>query len=127
MPPEDTFTEYAYFSSYSEDHAKNFVDAAKARLDLGVDSFVVEIASNGGYLLQHVVAAGIPCLGIEPSVNVGASAKERGVPNVTAFLDEPTATAAVRRDHGDRLTSLWPTMCTHTFPTSSDSRVRCVR
>ena len=102
ITPEDTFTEYAYFSSYSDswvDHAKNFVDAAKARLDLGVDSFVVEIASNDGYLLQHVVAAGIPCLGIEPSVNVGASAKERGVPTLTAFLDEPTA-AAVRRDHG---------------------------
>ena len=60
---------------------------------------MVEVASNDGYLLQHVVAAGIPCLGIEPSVNVGAAARERGVPTETAFLDEQLA-AAVRAEHG---------------------------
>jgi SAM-dependent methyltransferase len=102
ITPEDTFTEYAYFSSYSDSwvqHAGRFVADAKERLGLGVDSFVIEAASNDGYLLQHVVAAGIPCLGIEPSVNVGAAARERGVPTLTAFLDEQLA-ASVRKEHG---------------------------
>ncbi len=102
ITPEDTFTEYAYFSSYSDSwvqHAKRFVDDAVERLGLGAESFVVEVASNDGYLLQHVVAAGIPCLGIEPSVNVGAAARRRGVPTVTAFLDEQLA-AVVRAEHG---------------------------
>ncbi|WP_431233285.1 methyltransferase domain-containing protein [Mycolicibacterium psychrotolerans] len=98
ITPEDTFTEYAYFSSYSDSwvqHAKTFVDDAVARLDLGPDSFVVEVASNDGYLLQHVVAAGIPCLGIEPSHNVGAAARDRGVPTRTAFLDDELARTVV--------------------------------
>jgi SAM-dependent methyltransferase len=102
ITPEDTFTEYAYFSSYADSwvqHAKAYVDEATTRLGLGRDSFVVEVASNDGYLLQHVVAADIPCLGIEPSVNVGEAARERGVPTATAFLDEELA-AAVRKDHG---------------------------
>ena len=60
---------------------------------------MVEVASNDGYLLQHAVYAGIPCLGIEPSVNVGAAARERGVPTETAFLDEQLA-ATVRANHG---------------------------
>lgn len=102
ITPEETFTEYAYFSSFSDSwvaHAKTFVDDAVARLGLTPDSFVVEVASNDGYLLQHAVAAGIPCLGIEPSVNVGAAARERGVPTETAFLDEELA-AKVRSEHG---------------------------
>jgi hypothetical protein len=99
---EDTFTEYAYFSSYSDSwvqHARGFVDHATDRLGLGRDSFVVEVASNDGYLLQHVQARGIPCLGIEPSVNVGAAARKRHVPTLTAFLDEDVA-AGVRAEHG---------------------------
>ncbi|UGU28600.1 class I SAM-dependent methyltransferase [Mycolicibacterium smegmatis] len=102
ITPEDTFSEYAYYSSYSDSwvqHAKRFVDDAAARLGLGSKSFVVEVASNDGYLLQHAVAAGIPCLGIEPSVNVGAAARDAGVPTLTAFLDEEVA-AKVRDDHG---------------------------
>ncbi len=102
ITPEDTFTEYAYFSSYSDSwvqHAGRFVNDAATRLGLGPESFVVEVASNDGYLLRHVVAAGVPCLGIEPSVNVGAAARESGVPTLTAFLDEQLA-AAVRTDHG---------------------------
>ena len=98
ITPEDTFTEYAYFSSFSDSwvqHAKTFLDEAVARLGLGANSFVVEVASNDGYLLQHAVAAGIPCLGIEPSVNVGAVARDRGVPTRTAFLDEDVARAVV--------------------------------
>jgi SAM-dependent methyltransferase len=102
ITPEDTFTEYAYFSSFADSwvqHAKSFVDEAAARLDLGRDSFVVEVASNDGYLLQHVVAAGIPCLGIEPSQNVGAAARDRGVPTRTDFLGEDVA-RAVTAEHG---------------------------
>jgi SAM-dependent methyltransferase len=102
ITPEATFTEYAYFSSYSDgwvEHAKRYVDDAAERLGLGPESFVVEVASNDGYLLQHAIAAGIPCLGIEPSVNVGAAARDRGVPTETAFLDEELA-AKVRAEHG---------------------------
>ena len=102
ITPEDTFTEYAYYSSFSDSwvqHAKTFVNHNIRRLDLGPDSLVVEVASNDGYLLQHVVAAGIPCLGIEPSVNVGEAARERGVPTATEFLDEALA-ARVRAEHG---------------------------
>lgn len=102
ITPEDTFTEYAYFSSFSDswvEHARHFVGATVNRLGLGPESFVVEVASNDGYLLRHVVDAGVPCLGIEPSVNVGQAARERGVPTLTAFLEESIATA-VRDRHG---------------------------
>ncbi|MFC8041986.1 methyltransferase domain-containing protein [Nocardia sp. NPDC057353] len=102
ITPEETFTEYAYFSSYSDSwvrHAKTFVEDAVLRLGLDDGSFVVEVASNDGYLLRNVVAAGVPCLGIEPSVNVGAAAREAGVPTLTAFLDEELA-GRVRAEHG---------------------------
>ena len=99
---QDISTEYQHFSSYSDSwvqHAKDFVDQAVERLELGTDSFVVEVGSNDGYLLRHVVAAGVPCLGIEPSSNVGATARDRGVPTVSAFLDERLA-RSVRAEHG---------------------------
>ena len=102
ITPEETFTEYAYFSSFSTswvEHARRFVDGAVERLGLGPDSFVVEVASNDGYLLQHVVARGARCLGIEPSVNVGEAAREKGVPTLTAFLTPETG-AQVRAEHG---------------------------
>ncbi|MEU2791795.1 class I SAM-dependent methyltransferase [Streptomyces sp. NPDC007100] len=108
ITPEETFTQYAYFSSYSTSwvqHARSFVTAAVQRLGLGSessessDAFVVEVASNDGYLLKHVVDRGIRCLGIEPSVNVGAAARDAGVPTLTAFLD-PATGAAVRAEHG---------------------------
>jgi hypothetical protein len=97
-----TFSECEYFSSSSDswvEHAKTFVEKAVGRLGLSSDSFVVEVASNDGYLLQHVVAAGIPCLGVEPSVNVGITARDRGVPTVSAFLDESLA-RQMRAEHG---------------------------
>ena len=102
ITPAETFTEYAYFSSFSDSwvrHAKEFVQGAVRRLGLDHSSLIVEVASNDGYLLQHAVAAGIPCFGIEPSVNVGASAEEKGVATVTAFLDEVLA-AELRAKHG---------------------------
>lgn len=98
ITPEDTFTDYAYFSSYSAswvEHARSFV----AGLDLRPGSFVVEVASNDGYLLRHVVERGARCLGIEPSVNVGQAARDRGVPTVTAFLT-PDSAREVVREHG---------------------------
>ena len=100
--PEDAFTEHAYFSSFSDtwvQHAKAFVGDTVKRLGLSADSFMVEVASNDGYLLQHAAAAGIPCLGIEPSVNVGVIARERGVPTVSDVLDESLA-RKVRGEYG---------------------------
>ncbi|GAA4660675.1 class I SAM-dependent methyltransferase [Amycolatopsis dongchuanensis] len=102
IDPAETFTEYAYFSSFSHSwlkHAEAFVGTAVDRLGLTDSSFVVEVASNDGYLLRNVVDRGLRCLGIEPSVNVGAAAREKGVPTLTAFLDAETG-AAVRREHG---------------------------
>src|SRR5918998_1094197 len=93
ITPEDTFTEYAYFSSFSASwvaHAEQCVRDTAQRVGLRPDQFVVEVASNDGYLLQHVVARGIRCLGIEPSVNVGEAARAKGVPTRTAFLSRET-------------------------------------
>ena len=69
------------------------------RLGLDQDSFVVEVASNDGYLLQHVVARGIRCLGIEPADNVAAAAAAKGVPTEVSFLGEKTGTDVAER-HG---------------------------
>lgn len=102
ITPEDTFTQYAYFSSYSSswvEHARGYVEDAFQRLELDADSFVVEVASNDGYLLRHVVERGVRCLGVEPSVNVGAAARDNGVPTLTAFLDQATG-ERVRAEHG---------------------------
>src|SRR3954470_2315040 len=102
IDPGDTFTEYAYFSSFSTswvEHAKRFVDSSVERLGLGEKSFVVEVASNDGYLLKHVVGHGIRCLGVEPSVNVGQAARDAGVPTLTAFISEETG-LKVREEHG---------------------------
>ena len=88
---EDIFTEYAYFSSYSTSwlqHVSDYTDMITERLGLRADSFVVELASNDGYLLQYFVAKGIPCLGIEPAANVAKDAEARGVPTDVAFFDE---------------------------------------
>lgn len=102
ITPEETFTEYAYFSGFSTswvEHAERFVETAVSRLGLGPKSWLVEVASNDGYLLRHAIARGIRCLGIEPSVNVGEVARESGVPTLTAFLTPETG-AAVRAEYG---------------------------
>jgi SAM-dependent methyltransferase len=91
---EAIFTEYAYFSSYSDSwvrHARDYAEAVTERFRLGRDSLVVELASNDGYLLQHFVARGVPVLGIEPAVNVAKAAVERGVPTLTRFFGEELA------------------------------------
>jgi hypothetical protein len=94
--------EQPYFSSFSDswaEHAKRFVSDTVKRMRLSAESFVVEVASNDGYLLRHVAAAGIPCLGIEPSVNASLIARDRGVPTTTAILDESLA-REVRGEYG---------------------------
>ncbi|GAB7007648.1 class I SAM-dependent methyltransferase [Nocardioides sp. AN3] len=99
---EDIFSHYAYFSSYSDSwvaHAKRYVHAAATRLDLAGDSFVVEVASNDGYLLQHVRDLGIRCLGIEPAANIAEVARAKGIDTVCEFLGEATGTA-VAKGHG---------------------------
>jgi hypothetical protein len=102
IPAEDIFTDYAYFSSYSDSwvrHAEKFVERATERLGLDGDSFVVEVASNDGYLLQHSVARGIRSLGIEPAGNVAEAAIARGVPTEVMFLGEETG-SKVAAEHG---------------------------
>lgn len=94
VAPEAIFEEYAYFSSYSTSwvaHAARYVDAMIARLRLDRHSFVVELASNDGYLLQHFLPHGVPVLGIEPAANVAEAARARGVPTRVAFFGEALA------------------------------------
>jgi SAM-dependent methyltransferase len=94
VAPENIFTEYAYFSSYSDswvEHMRRYADQVTERLRLGPHSRVVEVASNDGYLLQHFVKKGIPVLGIEPAVNVARVAIEKGIPTLVKFFREDTA------------------------------------
>ena len=91
IPAEDIFSDYAYFSSYSDSwvaHARRFVEKAVDRLGLTADSYVVEVASNDGYLLQDVVERGIRALGIEPAANIAKVAIDRGIPTEVHFLGE---------------------------------------
>ena len=90
----DIFTEYAYFSSFATSwlkHAEDYVGKMTETLALGPKSFVVELASNDGYLLQYFVKRGIPCLGIEPAENVAKAARERGVTTEAVFFGKETA------------------------------------
>jgi SAM-dependent methyltransferase len=92
--PEGIFTEYAYFSSYSDSwlaHMKAYADMITASLGLGERSRVVELGSNDGYLLQYFVAKGIPVLGVEPAQNVARTAIARGVPTMTKLFGRQTA------------------------------------
>jgi len=99
--PADIFSDYAYFSSYSDswvDHAKRYATAVRQRFDLNANSFVVELGSNDGYLLQHFVAMDIPVLGIDPAGSVAAAARGRRVPTeVTFFTDEVAHRLAAER------------------------------
>lgn len=103
VPRESIFNEsYAYFSSYSQhwlDHCRNYVEIAIGRFNLSGASKVVEIASNDGYMLQYLVAAGIPVLGIEPSANVANVARAKGIPTEIAFFGQETAQRLVRDGH----------------------------
>ena len=89
VPPVALFSEYLYFSSFSDTmlrHAAAAVAQHTAEFELGANSFVVEIASNDGYLLQNFVRRGIPCLGIEPAANIAAVAREAGHRDAVGFF-----------------------------------------
>jgi SAM-dependent methyltransferase len=95
VSPEAIFTEYAYFSSYSDSwllHAKAYAEMAIERFGLTADSLVVEMASNDGYLLQYFVEKGIPVLGIEPAENIAKEANRKGVPTIVLFFGQKLAT-----------------------------------
>lgn len=90
----EIFSEYAYFSSYSESwlrHARRYCQRMTERFGLTQRSQVIEIASNDGYLLQNFVAGGIPAQGIEPAANVARAAVEKGVPTLVRFFGRDTA------------------------------------
>ena len=94
VAPEEIFTEYAYFSSYSQswlDHAKAYTEKVTQRFKLTPENHIVEIASNDGYLLQNFVEAGIPVTGIEPAENVAKAAIEKGVNTLSRFFGTETA------------------------------------
>ena len=94
VPPDAIFSDYAYFSSYSDSwvaHAARYAQAMRERFRLGPDSLVVEVASNDGYLLQHFRSAGIPVLGVEPAANVAVTARARGIETEVAFFGAETA------------------------------------
>lgn len=99
---EEIFSDYAYFSSYSDSwvaHAKRYAEAMTDKLGLGAGSLVTEVASNDGYLLQHFVAAGIPVLGVEPAGNVAEAARSRGVRTSVTYLTAETG-QRLARDYG---------------------------
>jgi SAM-dependent methyltransferase len=101
VDPSDIFREYAYFSSYSRswvEHARRYTELITARLRLDSESFVVELASNDGYLLQHFIERGILALGIEPARNVAAAAVAKKVPTLTEFFGLELAEQLVRED-----------------------------
>jgi SAM-dependent methyltransferase len=100
VPGEAIFSDYAYFSSYSDSwvaHARRYADAMTERLALGPDSLVTEVASNDGYLLQHFVAAGVPVLGVEPAANIAEVARARGIRTETRFLGADTGAELAER------------------------------
>ena len=100
VPGEDIFSDYAYFSSYSDSwvaHAKRYADEMTERLGLGADSLVAEVASNDGYLLQHFVAAGIPVIGVEPAANIADVARAKGIRTEVEFLGAETGGEVARK------------------------------
>lgn len=98
VPPEEIFTEYAYFSSYSDSwvqHAKEYCEMIAQRQGLGAGSQVVELASNDGYLLQHFKRMGIPAQGVEPAANVAKVAQEQGIDTIVDFFGTKLASSMI--------------------------------
>jgi SAM-dependent methyltransferase len=92
--PGDIFSDYQYFSSYSEtllQHAKEYSEMMIERFELDEEAFVTEIASNDGYLLNNFVEKDIPVLGIDPAENVVKVAEERGIPSLVHFFGKGLA------------------------------------
>lgn len=94
VSPDEIFSEYAYFSSFSDSwvaHAKRYTDKMSEFLALNQQSLVYEIASNDGYLLQHFVANEVPVVGIEPAANVAQAAIDKGIRTEVTFLGKHSA------------------------------------
>lgn len=103
VPPDAIFSDYAYFSSYSDswvEHARRYAQAMIRRFGLGPQSLVVEVASNDGYLLQHFRAANVPVLGVEPAANVAEVARGKGIETEVAFFGEATARRLLGQGRG---------------------------
>lgn len=101
LKAKEIFTDYAYFSSYSESwlaHAKAYVESVSERFQLGPEHRVIELASNDGYLLQYFVEKKIPVLGIEPAGNVAQAAIQKGIPTLVKFFGEKTAWELARKE-----------------------------
>lgn len=102
VSPSDIFSEYAYFSSYSDSwvrHAECYVEMMILRFDLGPNSYVIELASNDGYLLQHFVKRRVPVLGVEPAANVARVAIDKGIPTIVRFFGRECA-ENIASEHG---------------------------
>ncbi|HED39371.1 MAG TPA: methyltransferase domain-containing protein [Chromatiales bacterium] len=102
VAPDDIFSDYAYFSSYSDswvEHARKYAHLVTDRFNLGGASRVMEIASNDGYLLQHFVNADIPVLGIEPAANVAQAAIDKGIPTTIRFFGT-NAAKEIAKEYG---------------------------
>ena len=96
VPPVELFSDYIYFSSFSDamlHHAKASVEKHRAEKKLDKHSFVIEIASNDGYLLKNFVEAGIPCIGFEPAANIAEVARKIGVETYAEFFGKDAAAA----------------------------------
>lgn len=94
VKPEKIFTVYPYFSSYSSSwlkHSENYVNNMIERFGLDKKSFVTEVASNDGYLLQYFIRKGISVLGVEPAENIAKVARNKGVPTEVAFFGKDVA------------------------------------
>ncbi|HEY1775109.1 MAG TPA: class I SAM-dependent methyltransferase [Solirubrobacteraceae bacterium] len=104
--PEEIFSDYAYFSSYSSswlEHSRVYTELMIERFGLGASSKVVEIASNDGYLLQYFKEHGVPVLGVEPAANVAAVAIDKGIPTVVEFFGVETARGLAAEHTADLL------------------------
>jgi SAM-dependent methyltransferase len=102
VPPEEMFSEYLYFSSYSDSylaHARDMANSLIERFQLRPKCCVMEVASNDGYLLQYFLMRGIPVLGVEPAKNIAKVAEQRGVPTLNCFFG-PETVAGIVRDFG---------------------------
>jgi SAM-dependent methyltransferase len=95
VPPVELFSEYLYFSSFSDlmlRHAREACEGYLKEFGLNGQSLVVEVASNDGYLLQNFVTAKVPCLGIEPAANIARVAREKGIETLVEFFGQKIAT-----------------------------------
>jgi SAM-dependent methyltransferase len=100
---ENIFSNYAYFSSYSDSwlkHCESYCSKMTGRFGLNGGSFVVEVASNDGYLLQYFVREQVPVLGIEPAANVAKVAVDKGVPTLVRFFGTQVAKELVAERGG---------------------------